>query len=249
MSENLQTSELFGVCITINTPSQIIQHIVNLLEKRKKKFYIVTPNPEIIVYSQKHFTFKAILNNAEVSLADGVGLVIASSLLRKGINYRFTGVDLMEKLCKELAKKGGVAGFLGGRAGVAEIVGQRLREKYPGLTVGFAGEEWELENSKLQLQNSKFDHIDILFVAFGFPKQEEWIAKNLSQLPITAAMSVGGSFDYMSGKVIRAPLFLRKAGLEWLFRLIIQPWRIKRQLSLLKFIFLVIRAKLNLSTR
>jgi len=83
--------------------------------------------------------------------------------------------------------------------------------------------------------------VDILFVAYGFPKQEEWIAKNLPKLPVKAAMGVGGAFDYISGNVSRAPFFVRAIGLEWLFRLIRQPWRIKRQLRLATFILLVIK--------
>ncbi len=87
--------------------------------------------------------------------------------------------------------------------------------------------------------------IDILFVAFGFPKQEEWIAKNLASLPVIAAMGVGGAFDYLSGEVVRAPRFIRRIGFEWLFRLVKQPWRLKRQKALLVFIWLVVRQRLS----
>ena len=91
----------------------------------------------------------------------------------------------------------------------------------------------------------KSKKVDILFVAFGSPKQEIWIADNLNKIPAKVVVGVGGSFDFISGKVPRAPKFVRNLGLEWLFRLIIQPWRIKRQLSLLEFIYLVIREKLT----
>lgn len=87
--------------------------------------------------------------------------------------------------------------------------------------------------------------IDILFVAFGAPKQEMWISKNLNKIPVKIAIGVGGAFDYISGKTLRAPGFIRNIGLEWLFRLIAQPWRIKRQLALLEFIWLVIKEKLK----
>lgn len=87
--------------------------------------------------------------------------------------------------------------------------------------------------------------IDILFVAFGAPKQEFWISEYLEKIPVKIAIGVGGAFDYISGKTPRAPLFLQNIGLEWLFRLIMQPWRIKRQLSLLQFIWLVIKEKLS----
>jgi len=87
--------------------------------------------------------------------------------------------------------------------------------------------------------------IDILFVAFGAPKQEFWINENLDKIPVKVAIGVGGAFDYISGKVPRAPGFVRGIGLEWLFRLIVQPWRVKRQLALLQFVALVLKEKLN----
>jgi N-acetylglucosaminyldiphosphoundecaprenol N-acetyl-beta-D-mannosaminyltransferase len=87
--------------------------------------------------------------------------------------------------------------------------------------------------------------VDILFVAFGSPKQEIWLSENLKKLPVKVAMGVGGSFDFISGRVSRAPRILRALGLEWLFRLVIQPWRIKRQLSLLAFIFLIFKEKFS----
>ena len=86
---------------------------------------------------------------------------------------------------------------------------------------------------------------DILFVAFGSPKQEKWIYENLPKLDVTVAIGVGGSFDFISGKVKRAPVFIRNLGLEWLFRLIIQPWRVKRQIALLEFVILVLKEKLG----
>ncbi|MBI1919347.1 WecB/TagA/CpsF family glycosyltransferase, partial [Candidatus Microgenomates bacterium] len=85
--------------------------------------------------------------------------------------------------------------------------------------------------------------IDVLFVAFGFPKQEEWMARNIGKVPVRIMAGVGGAFDYISGAVPRAPLPIRLIGFEWLFRLIIQPWRIKRQLALLVFIWLVIKER------
>ncbi|OGH24452.1 MAG: hypothetical protein A3B47_01645 [Candidatus Levybacteria bacterium RIFCSPLOWO2_01_FULL_39_24] len=89
--------------------------------------------------------------------------------------------------------------------------------------------------------------IDILFVAFGAPKQEFWINENLNKIPVKIAIGVGGAFDYLSGKIPRAPGFVRNVGLEWLFRLLVQPWRLKRQLALIEFIWLVIKEKLSKS--
>jgi N-acetylglucosaminyldiphosphoundecaprenol N-acetyl-beta-D-mannosaminyltransferase len=97
-------------------------------------------------------------------------------------------------------------------------------------------------NTKYKIQNTV---VDILFVAFGAPKQEFWINENLEKIPVKVAIGVGGAFDYISGKIPRAPGFIRNIGLEWLFRLVVQPWRIKRQLSLLEFAWLVAKEKLR----
>jgi N-acetylglucosaminyldiphosphoundecaprenol N-acetyl-beta-D-mannosaminyltransferase len=147
-------------------------------------------------------------------------------------------VDLVESLSKEVSKQPITVGFLGAGPNIAELTAECLRKKYPGLKVGLVSKDWleELKNKK----------VDILFVAFGSPKQEIWISENLGVLPAKVVIGVGGAFDFISGKVRRAPLCMRKIGLEWLFRLIIQPWRIKRQLRLIQFVYLVFMAKIGL---
>lgn len=164
----------------------------------------------------------------------------------------------MELLCRKSAEKGVTVGFLGGRNGVAEKAAECLTKQYPGLNVVFTGEEWPVEPKGKSIKNKgkkntehssaplyipPYTYPDILFVAYGFPKQEEWIAEHLEKLPVRVMMGVGGSFDYLSGEVSRAPLFLRRMGLEWLYRLFHQPWRLKRQLVLPKFILLVLKQR------
>ncbi|MFA5933595.1 MAG: WecB/TagA/CpsF family glycosyltransferase [Microgenomates group bacterium] len=167
------------------------------------------------------------------------------------------GVDLMEALCREAADKGYTTGFLGGQNTVARTTADCLQKKYPKLKVVFASDGPRVdengESAGQQISKSADQGIadspilrladtpvDILFVAFGQVKQEKWIAKNLDKIPVRVAMGVGGAFDYLSDSVIRAPGFIRAIGLEWLFRLILQPWRIKRQIKLLNFITLLL---------
>lgn len=257
----LRKKNILGVGITAEKKSKILEYVVDRLQSNKEKFFIVTPNPEILVYAQNHLAFKDKLNSAGVSLADGVGVLAASQLLGLGIPERTTGVDFIEKLC-EMSRENPVSmGFLGGRRGVAERTAECLKQKYPWISISFAGEEWperevfrmkylvsSIENkSKKSIQNTKYKipdtGIDILFVAYGFPKQEEWISDNLERLPVKAAMGVGGAFDFISGNVPRAPKLIRSLGLEWLFRLIVQPWRWKRQLALPKFLILILKER------
>lgn len=269
MNSKLPSSKILGVNITTAPREEILRFIITGLKKRSKKFYIVTPNPEMLVYATASKPYQNILNGAQVALPDGIGIVVAGNILKKGIKRRITGVDMMYDLVARCAEEGLSIGLLGGHEGVAEKTAECLVKKHPHLRVSFVSEEWseegiknselgmkegeskindrsnKIRNSKFINQNSKKKYIDILFVAFGVPKQEEWIAKNLEKIPVTCAMGVGGSFDFISGKVKRAPKIVRSIGMEWMFRLLIQPWRIKRQMALPRFVYLVIKEKLT----
>ena len=285
----MNKKNILGVGITDASKKEVLEYIVKNLENFTEKSYFVTPNPEFLVFASKNITFKNILNNADLALADGIGVMMAAKILGKPLKDRFTGVDLVKSLCKEVSEKPITVGFLGGRSGVAELTAECLRKKHPKLKIGFVGEEWPNDylagpvglhprptssvaplssgarrgppapatrlgvssssvtptspfNTKYKILNTS---VDILFVAFGCPKQEFWISENLPKIPVKIAIGVGGAFDYISGKIPRAPGFLRTLGLEWLFRLIVQPRRIKRQLSLLEFIYLVLKERIN----
>lgn len=219
--------------ITLNEAVELVGKWLNGVGKH----YIVTPNPEIVMMAQKDEELKKIINNADLAIPDGVGLKLAGD-----IECITPGIDVMEKLIKMVSERGFTTGFLGGRGGVAEKVAECLKEKYPKLKVTFAesGGEVDKEGKLLKLLKlPKLLNCDLLFVAFGPPKQEKWIDKNLDKISVKVAMGVGGAFDYLSGNVPRAPRWIRNLGWEWLFRLIIQPWRIKRQLALLKYIWLL----------
>lgn len=187
------------------------------------KHYIVTPNPEIVVMAQDDQELKKIINNADLAIPDGVGLKFA------GVKNTFSGTDFMEKVIWKSRDWGFTVGFLGGKGDVAKRCAECLKKKHPKLKVSFHNEE-----------PGKIPATDILFVAFGAPKQEYWITANLDKIPVRVAMGVGGAFDYISGRVPRAPKWIRNLGFEWLFRLIVQPWRLKRQLALLRYIWLLL---------
>ncbi len=237
--KNFEKIFLLGVGFTNASESEILEFIVTGLAKQAEKYYIVTPNPEILVIADKDSKYKNILNDAKLALADGIGVMIGAQLLGRSLKQRIHGVDLVDKLCSEVSNQPITVGFLGAGPNVAEGAAECLKRKYPNLRVGLIATEWS--NS---LKDKK---VDILFVAFGSPKQEVWIAESLNNLPAKVVIGVGGAFDFISGKVPRAPKVLRSLGLEWLFRLVIQPWRINRQLSLIKFVFLIIREKVKLS--
>lgn len=227
---------------------KVLEYILEILEKGNGNRYFVTPNPELLIIANRDISYRKILNSADLALPDGIGVVWASKLLGRSLQGRISGADLMENVCRDVAERPITVGFLGGGLGIAEKTSECLRQKYPGLkvllTYGGNPDSKTLEFIKNETRrNNNSKKIDILFVAFGSPKQEIWIADNLKDLPAKLTIGVGGAFDFVSGKTRRAPLWIRNLGLEWLFRLIMQPWRIKRQTVLLKFIFLIFKDK------
>lgn len=255
MNNFLPKQNILGIEVTNASESENLEYIINSVVNFTKKYYITTPNPEMVVLAHREKRFKTVVNNAGLALSDGTGLILASRILGKPLKSRVTGIDCMVSLCREVSKRPITVGFLGGKEGIAEKASECLLKKYPGLRVTFIGREipangkWQMANSANLDSNDSPSAIrskplaDILFVAFGFPKQEYFMAQNLEKLPVKVMMGVGGAFDYISGTVPRAPKWVRSIGCEWLFRLLVQPWRIKRQLALISFIKLVLKAK------
>ena len=230
----LNKTEILGVGFTTANEVKILEFILGKLSKSKKtlqredKITIFTSNPEQISAASRNVELRTLLNQAQINLPDGIGVAMGARLLGAPIYARITGVDFMQKLVKSISNQPVITGYLGGQEGVAKATANCLKKKWPKLRVGYASSTY---NRGKMIQSD----IDILFVALGFPKQERFIIDHKDEIPATVLMAVGGSFDYISGKIPRAPKFLRLAGLEWLFRLILQPWRIFRQLQILHF--------------
>ncbi|OGK52746.1 hypothetical protein A2966_03125 [Candidatus Roizmanbacteria bacterium RIFCSPLOWO2_01_FULL_41_22] len=233
---------ILGIGLTNAKEDQILEYILQGLEKNIQKYFIVTPNPEILVLARSNTNYKKILNSAKIASPDGIGIMIAGKILEKQLKEKITGVDLVESLCRAVEEKPITVGFLGAGLAVAEETAECLKKKFPNLKVAFANSGNPDDKTVALVKGSKKE-IDILFVAFGSPKQEIWIYENLDKLPVKVAIGVGGAFDFISGKVKRAPVLVQNLGFEWLFRLINQPWRAKRQTTLIKFIYLVLKEK------
>ena len=201
---------------------------------------IVTANAEIIYQASKNEKMKDVINAAQMVTADGSGVVWASRQLGQPLAQRVTGIDLVNSICEQSAKDKWKIYILGSAPGVADTAANNIRDKFPGCNIvgthhGYFNEQEEaLIIAELeQLQP------DVLFVALGAPKQEYWIADHIQQLNIPVAMGIGGSMDVLSGNVRRAPKWMQKMSLEWLYRLLIQPTRFKRVLALPKFMLAV----------
>ena len=185
------------------------------------------------------------LRGAGLLIPDGIGVVFAARLLRLGRMRRVPGSELMPAICERASRKGYRIFLFGGSPDVNRWTGEVLRARYPGLRIvgqqhGYLKEE---EMAGL-VERINASGAEILFVALGSPKQEIWMARYLPQLSVKVCQGVGGTFDVLSGRVKRAPLFFRKMHLEWFYRLASQPKRLIRQTALPKFVWLVFREKM-----
>lgn len=211
------------------------QEIINRIERSKNHpYWIVTANPEILLYAKKNPAYAETLRHADVRIVDSIGLKLAGWLHGKNL-VRTTGVDLAEALVKRAHETGQSVAFLGDHKGSGEYAFTKMAERYPGLK-GFAENggtitpegEGDAHTDEV-IQRLILNAPDMLLVAFGHPKQESWIAKNLHAIPsIKAVIGVGGTFDYWRGAARRAPAWMRIIGLEWLYRLTKEPNRWKR---------------------
>lgn len=186
-------------------------------------FQIATVNPEFIMAAQIDTKFKEILNQTDLNVPDGIGLQGAARILNQKINERITGVDLTWELCKIAAESNYSIFFLGGAPGVAEKAAYRVKLLNHELKIAGTYAGTPNENGLIQKINDS--GADILLVAFGSPKQEKFIFNNKHQLKAKIAIGVGGTFDYIAGITPYAPSWMRKIGLEWLYRLLTQPKR------------------------
>ena len=212
---------------------------------RDKKSVIITPNSEIVMMAKEDEKFLNIIKEADLVIPDGIGLVIASKIIKNPLKERVTGIDLMENILNYCNENNKSIFILGGKPGVADRAVENIVKKYPNIKksgsyhgyfkghhIGHEGhdEEKEVINKINELKP------DILFVAFGAPKQELWIQRYKDEVNTSILMGVGGSVDVYAGEVKRAPEFYQKFGLEWLYRLVKEPWRYKRMMLLPKFI-------------
>ena len=232
---------VLGVKVDCIQMRQVLKQVSDWIESNRGKRYIVTPNPEMIVAAQKDQQFMGVLNEADLRIPDGIGLKLAD----KGIK-RVAGVDVVKKLIKLGNKKDWRVMFLGGKLGVGQKAAGRLMGKYPDLQLAVLAGPQKIKkmtgkDNKNLIEKINLFKPDLLLVGFGHEKQEKWMAENLDKLEIKVAMGVGGAIDYLAKPWLRAPGIVRLLGLEWGWRLMLQPWRIRRQLALIRFMGLVFK--------
>jgi N-acetylglucosaminyldiphosphoundecaprenol N-acetyl-beta-D-mannosaminyltransferase len=204
---------------------------------------VATVNPEFIMAARRDPEFRRVLRATALNVPDGAGVLWAARRQGKPLRERVAGVDLVEHLCALAARRGWRAFLLGAAPGVAERAAAELALRHPGLTIGgtFAGSPRAEEEADIAARIAAANP-QLLFVAYGAPAQDKWLARNLPRLCPDSndrglvGMGVGGAFDFIAGLRARAPEWVREASLEWLYRLIHEPWRWRRQMALAAFV-------------
>lgn len=228
MRNRNENISILSVAFKNASKKELLKVIDGRLKKRIRTL-IFTPNTQILLKASKDRNFLNILNNADINIPDGTGVLIAAKILGTRFRERVSGIDMGEALIALAARAGYSIFFLGGKKGRAEKSARKFRQKYPSLKIsgchnGYFSKTGDENDTVLKIIASSDP--DILFVGLGSPMQEEWILKHIDSLPsVKLAIGLGGSFDVWSENIRRAPSFMREAGLEWLWRLVLEPRR------------------------
>jgi N-acetylglucosaminyldiphosphoundecaprenol N-acetyl-beta-D-mannosaminyltransferase len=234
MKENI-----LGIDVCSDTYDELAVKLLQDIDKGRKSF-IVAINPEKIMKAQEDRELKSLLNQATYQIPDGIGVILASKLKKGRIRERVTGIDMMLKLCKEATNNGKRIFLYGAKPGIADEAKAKLEEMFPGILIVGTLNGYE-KNEEVIERTINDSGAEIVFVALGSPAQENWIIAHKEKLNPSVYQGVGGSFDVISGRLNRAPAVFQKFGLEWLYRLLKEPWRWKRQLELPRFLLRVFR--------
>ena len=221
---------------------EMVKETVKKLNESKKTF-IVTANPEIVMYAKRNDLYKQNLLVADYIVPDGFGILLGSKILGSPLEERVTGFDLTMKLLSLAVNNGWSVYLLGGTEDTNKKAASNMLIKFPGIKLAGRHHGYFEDNEEKIVEEVRASGADIVLVAMGFPKQEQWISSHLRLFDKGIFIGVGGTIDVLAGTVKRAPLFWRKSNLEWLYRLIKQPSRWKRMLFLPLFVLDVVKSK------
>jgi N-acetylglucosaminyldiphosphoundecaprenol N-acetyl-beta-D-mannosaminyltransferase len=240
-----ESASILGVRVHAVTMSDVVARLEAMVTGTAQH-RIIPVNPEMVMAAQSNEPFREAINTASLVLPDGIGVVLAARLFGREVPERVTGVDTVMSVAELASRRKLRIFFLGAAPGIAGAAAARLEREFPGLTVAgtYAGSPEKGEEEEICRRISE-SRADILLIAYGAPRQELWVARNLAKLPVRIAVCVGGTFDFLAGVVTRAPRWVRSVGLEWLYRLTKEPRRWRRMLALPKFAAAVIIERLS----
>ena len=231
--------DILGVNVDSLTMQEAVEQVEKYIEERNPVL-IATANAEMLMRATYDEELKEILNGAAMVTPDGAGTVWAAHHLGFAMPERVAGYDLAQQLMAEAAQRGQKIFFCGSAPGVAEKAKAKAEQLYPGIEIcGVRNGYFKEEDEPAIIGEIKAAQPDILLAALGVPKQEKWLWKHKEELGVPVSIGVGGTLDVMAGVMKRAPRWMQKAKLEWLFRGMLQPKRAGRLMALPKFVFKV----------
>ena len=233
--------DVMGVSFDNVTMKEALQQAQEMLA-RPGADYVVTPNSEIVYEAMHSEELRELLNGASLVLPDGAGVVLGAKILGTPLKEKVAGVEFADGVLDLLAKNGGSVYLLGSKPGVAELAAEKMLEKHPGLTVAGLADGYFREEAPV-IEKINAANADVLFVCLGAPKQERFMKEHRDVLNVRLMAGLGGTLDAFAGTVKRAPRWMIRCSLEWLYRLIQEPKRFKRMLRLPKFIWAVVRSR------
>lgn len=236
-------AEMLGYKIFGGTKSQLINSILN----SSSKVNIVSGNPEILYNGMNDKSLFSFFNNDKsVIIPDGAGVVLASKLIKEPVEEKIAGIEVMEEIIRHCADNDKPIYLLGGEQSIVESCAENLRLKYPSLKIaGIHNGFFSLDSCDEIVDEINAAQVYALFVAMGSPRQEKFIIKYMDSLCAKIYMGVGGAFDVFGGKVSRAPRWMIKLNIEWLYRVSKEPSRIKRLNAIPKFMYMAVKDKKN----
>ena len=236
-------TDILGVAFDNTTMDEAVGRAMSLLEQEGPHL-VVTPNPEIVRLAQSDRDFADLIAGADLVLPDGVGILYAAKILGRPLKARVPGVDFASALMGAMAKAGKRLFLLGAKPGVAEEAARRLAGQHPGLIICGTHDGYFQEAAPV-VQAIRAARADVVFVCLGAPKQEKWAAAHGADTGARLFVGLGGSLDVFAGQVERAPEGWQQLGLEWLYRTIRQPSRLKRVAKLPLFLCSAVGARLK----
>lgn len=244
----MRSNKLLEITIIPESKNNVLEKILLYIDRPTVFYHIVSLNPENMVVTTENESFKKVIETAQIKIIDGMGVVIAARWIGIQLGERITGVGLMESLMKVASDRRLRVLMIGGKENLALSLSKCYSDQFPEAKFKGIHGIGNIKNPMIDEERKIFSIVaaykpHLIFVAFGSPDQELWIDRHKKEFDKCVVMGVGGAFDYLSGNVGRAPVIIQKIGLEWLFRLVNQPWRWKRQLRLLKFIGLILQEK------
>lgn len=236
--------KILGIRIDMVDQEEAFKRFLTLIKRERTAATIYTPNSEIVMMAQKDDVLREILYNGDLVVPDGIGLIYASKIHQLGLTERVAGIELMDRMLKFCHSTKQSIYLLGAKEETCALAAEKISELYQNIDIkGFHSGYFNEEEELAIIDDINALKPDILFVALGAPKQEKWIDAHKKILNCKIAMGVGGALDVYSGTVKRAPKLFRNTGFEWLYRLMTNPTRFKRMLSLPHFMLKVLLEK------